>query len=328
MNMKKIFVLIITLVEIALFSSCGRVNSAYNMGVSKYYDDFWFVPSNISQFVLPEQELEIKNVGEDEFDKTVTLQLVFLDKNGKARPIGDVISVLKNGEEIDKKTSKFRVSADETVKLQFRFRKKPKKHDEENTHHIYLQIVDAGDLDQINDQEAKVGSYVMSEADTRWEWVVEQKEIMNPLLKGIIWFFSIFFACVILWFAVLRKSIFKTFDFDVLNVVYIDGDKKIIKDVNLTGAWKVVCSSNPTYQSAFNRLLCGRIEYLTDAFWAGTVEMKPNGSDGVFVIEEVEDGAMPKFQFPSPMITQFNNVKRPYRVKLLQSTKIANISIE
>lgn len=320
--MKKNYNLFIIAVMALCVASCGsNEGQGFYIGKSKGYSDFLWSKYNWDQVVLPTQSLQF-DMGDIEFTRPIKLQVVYLDENGNYLPVnsskGRYITILENGKAIDGSDITIR-PADKKIDLQFRFNKVATP----GTYRLFMKILDCGDLDQINGEEAKAGNII----STGVEWQVKYEYGLNPLLIGLIWLCICIFALLVLWFALLRWIIFPTFAFDNLQVSYFEGEsRKGREDVSLHGAYKIICSANPKSQGIFSRIFCGRIEYLTNPFWNATVVMTSCGSNGIAVNEDMKAGAASSYRMTS-MITAQNGPRRPFVVKRVKSELTANISI-
>lgn len=192
---------------------------------------------------------------------------------------------------------------------------------EERDYYWNLKVIDAGDLNMIND------NLITQNIPLVFTWKANYDTRLNPLLLGLIWLCIIIAALLVLWFALLRWIIFPSFAFDNLQVTYFEGEsRKGREDCTLHGARRIICSKSPKYQSGLNKLFCGRIEYLTNPFWETTVVMTPCGSDGITVNEDLKAGDAATYRMTA-MITAQNGPRRPFVVKRTKSEMVANISI-
>ena len=271
--------------------------------------------------VLPTQSLQL-DMGDIAFTQPIKLQVVYLDEDGIYSPVnsskGRYITVLRDGKVIEGSDITLSPS-DKKLDLQFRFNKVAIP----GTYRLFMKILDCGDLDQINGEEAKVGNII----STGLEWQVKYEYGLNPLLVGLIWMCIAIATLLALWFALIRWIVFPTFAFDNLQVTYFDGEtRKGREDCSLHGARKIICSASPQSQGGLNKLFCGRIEYLTNTFWTTPVEMTPCGSDGIAVNEDIKAGEAATYRMTS-MITPQNGPRRPFIVKRVRSEMTASVSI-
>ncbi len=320
--MKKICNFFLIAVMALCFASCGSNDGqGFYIGKSKGYSDFLWSKYNWDQVVLPTQSLQL-DMGDIAFTQPIKLQVVYLDENGNYSPVnsskGRYISVLRDGKVIE--GSDITISpSDKKIDLQFRFNKVAIP----GTYRLFMKILDCGDLDQINGEEAKVGNII----STGLEWQVKYEYGLNPLLVGLIWMCIAIATLLALWFALIRWIVFPTFAFDNLQVTYFDGEtRKGREDCSLHGARKIICSASPQSQGGLNKLFCGRIEYLTNTFWTTPVEMTPCGSDGIAVNEDIKAGEAATYRMTS-MITPQNGPRRPFIVKRVRSEMTASVSI-
>lgn len=320
--MKKICNFFLIAVMALCFTSCGSNDGqGFYIGKSKGYSDFLWSKYNWDQVVLPTQSLQL-DMGDIAFTQPIKLQVVYLDENGNYLPVnsskGRYITVLRDGKVIE--GSDITISpSDKKIDLQFRFNKVAIP----GTYRLFMKILDCGDLDQINGEEAKVGNII----STGVEWQVKYEYGLNPLLVGLIWMCIAIATLLALWFALIRWIVFPTFAFDNLQVTYFDGEtRKGREDCSLHGARKIICSASPQSQGGLNKLFCGRIEYLTNTFWTTPVEMTPCGSDGITVNEDIKAGEAATYRMTS-MITPQNGPRRPFIVKRVKSEMTASVSI-
>lgn len=320
--MKKICNFFLIAVMALCFTSCGSNDGqGFYIGKSKGYSDFLWSKYNWDQVVLPTQSLQL-DMGDIAFTQPIKLQVVYLDENGNYLPVnsskGRYITVLRDGKVIE--GSDITISpSDKKIDLQFRFNKVAIP----GTYRLFMKILDCGDLDQINGEEAKVGNII----STGLEWQVKYEYGLNPLLVGLIWMCIAIATLLALWFALIRWIVFPTFAFDNLQVTYFDGEtRKGREDCSLHGARKIICSASPQSQGGLNKLFCGRIEYLTNTFWTTPVEMTPCGSDGITVNEDIKAGEAATYRMTS-MITPQNGPRRPFIVKRVKSEMTASVSI-
>ena len=322
--MKKICNLFLMAAMALCFISCGsNEGQGFYIGKSKSYPKFLGFGYDWDKVVLPTQSLQL-DMGEIVFTKPLKLQMVYMDENGHYIPVnsstGHYITIFQNS--VPLKGSEITIHpSDKTIDLSFRFNKVAPS----GTYRLFMKILDHGDLDQINGEEAQNGNII----STGLEWQVKNDYRLwnNPLLKGIVWFSIVIIAFLVLWFALLRWMIFPTFAFDNLQVTYFDGEnRKGREDCSLHGTRKIICSASPQSQSRLNKLFCGRIEYLTNTFWTTPVEMTPCGSDGIAVNEDLKAGETATYRMAS-LITHQNGPRRPFIVKRVKSEMTASVSI-
>lgn len=320
--MKKIYGILLFAAALMGLSSCNLEDSeGFYIGKSTSYPSFCGVDYEWSKDRLPEQTLEME-LGDLKFTSPIVLQVVYKkDKDKDFKPAGKLLTITGDNVVNDLIT----ISPKEASKnIKFRFNKHGVQGVKSARYTIALRVENPGDLDQINGQQAKRGLIL----DSDLMWIVNYEEVMNPLLKAIIWIGCIFFACVFIWFVILRRMFFPTFRISTLVLNYTEGGQvKGMSMVNLRNARMVVCAKAPKYQSSFMELLCGRIAYETNEFWERTVEMKPLGAEGVGVMEVSNPEEPLLFRIPPKTITEFNTPKSPYEIKRAKSDKAVKISI-
>lgn len=325
--MKKQYIILFFAFLICGLSSCHSFEEGQGryLGKSVGYKDFLWKKCDWEKKQLPSQSLHLNTKG-IKYSKSIELQVVYLkDKEKVYKPAYTIIDVFCNDSKKPLDMGVIRISPqDEELNLGFCFNKNIREEvSDDATYELYLKILDPGDLDQINNIEAKKGSII----ETEIYWQVQYEDVMNPLLVGLIWLCIIIAAMLVLWFALIRWIIFPTFAFDNLQVSYFDGEtRKGREDCTLHGARKIICSASPKSQSVLNKLFCGRIEYLTNPFWTTTVIMTPCGSDGIAVNEDLKAAEAATYRMTA-MITAQNGPRRPFIVKRTKSELVANISI-
>lgn len=321
--MRTILSYIFICIAVICFSSCEtNDNSGYYLGKSRNYDKFLWSESNWEKDILPEQVLQI-NLGDIKFTKPIKLQLVYEDENGEYQPVNKTImTVLLNGKKEPSVYQCITIQPQEKdLKLKFRFNKS--LGNESRTFKLSMKIIDPGDLDLINGQEAKAGAIL----DTSILWQADYELGWNPLQTILMWLGIVIVLFLLLWFLLFRRIVFPTFCFDNLQVIYLEGEsKKGREDCSLHGAREIICSDSAHSQSGLNRIFCGRIEYLTNPFWKTPAVMKPCGSDGIAIHEDIKAGDTATYRMTS-MITPQNGPRRPFVVKRIKSELIANIAI-
>lgn len=321
--MKTLLSYIFTSLVIICFSSCETNNyRGYYLGKSKNYDNFLWCESNWEKDILPEQVLQF-SMGDIKFTKPIKMQIVYEDENGEYQPVNKaMMTILLNGKENPNVYNYITIlPKDRNINLKFRFNKSIGK--ESKTIKLSLKILDPGDLDLINGQEAKAGTIL----DTSILWQADYELGWNPLQTFFMWLVIFIVTFLILWFLLFRRIFFPTFCFNNLQVIYMEGEsKKGREDCSLYGARKIICYESAKSQSGLNKIFCGRIEYLTNPFWSTPVIMKPNGSDGISINEDIKAGDAATYRMTA-MITPQNGPRRPFVVKRVKSEKTANIAI-
>lgn len=326
--MKKFAYISCCMLLAAIMSGCGNgdvreFDEFFGKQVAYRSDFLWskYTPDTLKQTLVFEQV-------EDAFTKPITLGLFevrdSVSENQESvksisEPVGKEITLLVNG--VPQKGSTFVVQpGTKELELGVVF---TRGLAEERDYYWDLKVLDAGDLDMINE------SLTTIEIPKLLTWEAEYDTEMNPLKELVLWICAIIAALLVLWFAVVRWIVFPTFSFSVLQIAYFEGEnRKGREDCTLRGARKVVCDASPKYQSGLNRFFCGRIVYLTNQFWATPVEFTPCGSNGLNVHETVKLGERAAYRMGS-MITPQNGPRKPFIVKKVASEteQMAQISI-
>ena len=282
------------------------ISEEVNMGEANWYDSFLFSNASIPDTL----SIDLKSVFNDEAKKDSSIIQFQIKDSDRMNDF----QLFYNGKLLEKGIFTIN-SKDKTPSiLSIVFNPRAK----EGPRYLTIEAYSKQKLDNINDKP--VNLYQLS---LRSKYVVN----WNPLKTFLMWLSIIIVTILLLWFLLIRRIVFPTFSFDNLQVIYSDGEsKKGREDCSLCGARKIICSVSPKTQGYLNKLFFGRIEYLTNPFWKSTVVMKPCGSDGIAINEDIQAGDVAVFRMTS-MITPQNGPRRPFVVKRAHTDLIANISI-
>lgn len=254
------------IVALVCLTACSGENKGFYIGKSTSYKPFLGVRYDWQKERLPEQTLELE-MGEYHFTKPVVLQVVYCqDKDKEYKPAGTLVTISGKNVLNDLVTI---TPSDETVRLRFRFNKQGVKDVQSATYKLSLKILDPGDLDQINGQQAKAGQII----DTSVLWRVKYEEVMNPLLKGIIWFLIVFASCVVIWIVVIKPVRYPVFKMRRLE---LQDPEPYSATVMLRGWRQVVLTAQPKKQSFLSVLFTGKIKYCVNpTVWTKDVVIVP-----------------------------------------------------
>lgn len=268
-------------------------DNSVSFGTVEYYPKFLWVDSNIDP-VTKTFDFDFSQDAKN--DESTFAEFQFVDNDGN--PIStDVLHVYMDGEQLP--NNKFRVKSDVTSKeLRFEFTPDAKN----GKHQGYLKLIDHR-LDRLDSQELSKGQKVDA-----FQWTLEFEKSMNPLLKGIMWFFIILISCLLIWFIILRPIIYPHFG-KFTKSILIKKNGQIVGQLNCAfkGSKKVVFYKQKIKQSFWNRIFTGEIKTLVNpnfnykltftpkrrnaaAFGAGySVSPNPIPQSGIATIKNIQD---------------------------------------
>ena len=117
-------------------------------------------------------------------------------------------------------------------------------------------------------------------------WIVKYETRMNPLAKWLMVILLCLFACLLLWFAVLRPTFFPHFRHPVKTVSIKQGLVTVAAiRVKFKGAKEIIITSDSKIQrqSSLSRLFTGRTEYVITCIQS-SVSIRPDGNRRMFII--------------------------------------------
>lgn len=314
-NMKKTGCILLVFATI-LLAGCGKQVQEFGSywGKQTSFKNFlWYkyTPDTITQTLY-------FNVGEESFTKPLVLGLFETNVNYETGEetvniVGDEVELFVNGKLSEDK--KFKVlPSDKELTLGVVFSNGAKEGD----YYWNLVVIDAGDLDMINDYLTTTKIPILV------SWKADYATKMNPLAVILLLLCAVIVVLLVLWLAVLQWIIFRRFRFSDLQIVYMDdGSRKGMQTISLSGARKVILSAQYQSQSIINRIFTGRIEFIENKFWTDKVEINPVDSQSV----TFDKGASTLYRTKSAMILMKNNARNPFVVQKSNATMQANISI-
>ncbi len=292
-----------------VFCSCNNsTKNCYDWGKQVHYPDFLFckfVPDTLFKTLSVDEsnaptpfELQLRKKENNTY-KPVSTDEVQIYANGKACP-NNVITIHPGA----KKIRLGLVFSTEAIEGKYKW---------------YLMVHKAGKVEIFNGQ---------TKDNEMFTWNVKKKVTMNPFASVLLWIAIIFSTLVVAWFTFLRRLCIPTFTLGNMQVLYFDGEVRAGReDLTIKGVRKIICSTSPKAQSGFNRLVFGRIEYLTNPFWTTPVEMTPFGVDQISVQEEMCEEVLSKTYHMGTLISATNGPKRPFIAKKKNTSLEAKISV-
>lgn len=124
------------------------------------------------------------------------------------------------------------------------------------------------ELDRLDSQALSPGQQV-----DVMQWTLYYNKSMNPLAKGLMWFFILLAAALLLWFALFRRMCYPKFR-GVHKLQVVD---PYFSSKTLTGKrLLILCAEKPRKpQSALSRLFTGEIVYEVNPLWKTPIEVTP-----------------------------------------------------
>ena len=116
-------------------------------------------------------------------------------------------------------------------------------------------------------------------------FVVNKKQVMNPLAFGLMVFGLVVLAALLVWFVVLRRLFYPVISVKRIEVLSQGAESGYCKTPNVGGKRRVVFrKSNAGEQGALSRLFTGEILYLHDARWEDEWEIVPGRRKSIRVL--------------------------------------------
>lgn len=234
----------ILLLTLLFVTSCD--NNSVSFGTVEYYPSFLWVKSNITPV---EKTFEFNFSQDAQQDSKSYAEFQFVDNNGN--PISTSLMQVSD-EEGELKDNKLRVSSNVKSKvLTFVF----SPNASYGKHQGYLKLI-GHDLDRIESQPLKPGDKI-----DVFQWTLHYDKAMNPLAKILLCIFTAIVACLMLWFLVVRPSVYPHFG-KFRKSILIKQNDVIVGQLNFafTGARKVVFYDRKVQQSIWSRIFIGEIK--------------------------------------------------------------------
>ena len=248
---------------IPFFISCGSEKKTefkgaeVNFGVAEYYEPFLWVKSDTSILV---KKLKF-SFNDFAFESKSKVILSFTDENEQI--IKDDVELYVDGLKISNKSIILKSNTAKQGYLSIGIRFIPGFNEGVSTGFIKIKNTD---LDRINNNE------LSSSGENRLiKWRAENKVIMNPLLKGILWFVILIVSGLIIWFVLLRNMIYPKMG---KGSIFIQG-QYISKPIKTKGARKIVLTNKSEKQTILNRIFAGRIVSEVNPFWEQKIVLTP-----------------------------------------------------
>ena len=242
-------------------TSCD--NNSVSFGTVEYYPSFLWVKSSITPV---EKTFEFNFSQDAQQDSKSYAEFQFVDNNGN--PISTSLMQVSD-EEGELKDNKLRVSSNVKSKvLTFAF----SPNASNGKHQGYLKLI-GHDLDRIESQPLKPGDKI-----DVFQWTLHYDKAMNPLAKILLCIFTAIVACLMLWFLVVRPSVYPHFG-KFRKSILIQQNGVIVGQFNFafTGARKVVFYDRKVQQSIWSRIFIGEIKTCVNPLFNTKLTFTPKG---------------------------------------------------
>ena len=268
--MSKIKLCLCAIVITCALVSCNKKSDAFMLwGVTECYSDFLFCdyePVKMTRTLCFEVNDEM--AGKNWKTK---FGLFKKNDNGSYVPVGKEVVLYKNGELCPNNV--FEVTPeDQKIELGVEFTPTA----EDGVHKWYLKVLDNGGFDRINEYSTAENTLPLL-----LEWKAEKKNVMNPLFKGLVIFFMILIAALILWFIILKNIFYPTFKIGNIQIL---GDT-YFSNKRINRARMLVATSSNKKQSALNRIFTGKIVYERNEMWSDEWELYPKGKNARIAVK-------------------------------------------
>lgn len=269
--MKPYFNIVAFLLLLSL-SACNGKGHKSNMsfGEVTYYPDFLWTDDSIKP-VTKTFKFDFSQDAKN--DKECFAEFAFVDNEGKA--IGtDVMQVFVDGRQL--KDNIFRVTSEEVSKeLEFRF----SPDAEGGKHQGHLKLLHHN-LDRMDDTPLSPGQQV----EEVFQWTLIYTKMMNPLAKVFMWAGIIIAVALVIWFCMLRPSLFPHFG-KFKKAILIRKDNRIVGQFSYSfkGAYKVVFYNEKVKQSFWKRLFVGETRTFVNPHITSELTFAPHGKGKAFV---------------------------------------------
>lgn len=302
--MSKIKLYLSSIIVACLFASCNKeeVDTSMLWGETKYYPGFLFYdyePIRMSQTLCFETNEELKGK-----DWKTKFGLFKMTSDGSYVPVGNEVILYKNGDVCLNNILEI-TSKDEEVELGIEFA----PNAPEGVHKWFLKVVDNGGFDRINEYTTTEDSLPLL-----LEWKAEKKDVLNPLLKGIIITLLVILSLLLVWFCILKNMFYPTFK--IGNIQFVGGTyfsaKRIYK------ARKLVVTSSNEKQGTLNRWFTGKIVYEHNEMWSDEWELLPKGKKARAMTKR-------KYIF-TPFVSSLEK-QVEYQIEHLETGKKVNITL-
>ena len=131
----------------------------------------------------------------------------------------------------------------------------------------------------------KIKKHNLDQVPENIKWQIHYEKNMNPLAKSLMWIGLMVFACLLLWFLIIRPIKYPRFK-SFKKAIIVTQNKQVVynKTCQFKGARLVVFASQKEKQSFLNRIFTGRIEtYVSPVFAQNIVFVPKKNGKSAFV---------------------------------------------
>lgn len=251
--MNKYFFLISTLVAISL-CSCNSLSGEF-WGETKYYKDFpgcKYEPVKMHQTLTFDFNDDAKRLLKN---SPLQFEVVEKNKDGNLIPANDILLYINNSTK-PCEGNRFSITSEVTeLPLCIVF----KNNAREGNHTLFLREVGNNGLDRIDYMELSQG------------FVVNKKEVTNPLKLGISWSLICLATILLCWILIVRFVTHPKTPFNKIGITYPNGEEVLVK---MNNAHELICTPKKQKCSLLHGLFLGKITYQTNEYWTRPVTIK------------------------------------------------------
>lgn len=262
--MNYVKLLLISFIAIA-FSSCK--DKAVSFGTVEYYPSFLWVESNLKPVT---KTLDFDFSQDAQNDPQSFAEFQFVDNEGKE--IGtDILIVSIDGKQLS--SNRFKVGSDvKSKEVTFAFTPQAQS----GKHQGYLRLI-SHKLDRIDSQKLSPGQQVDA-----FQWTLQYEKSMNPLAKVLMWIMIVIASCLLLWFIVLRPTLYPHFG-KFTKSILLEKDGALVGQLNYAfkGARKVVFYNQKVKQSLLQRIFVGETKTLVNPNFKSKLTFTPRKRNAV-----------------------------------------------
>lgn len=241
------------------FTSCD--DNAVSFGSVEYYPAFLWVDANITPVT---KTFEFDFSLDAQNDSKSFAEFQFVDNNGNS--ISTDVMQVRDGDQT-LKDNRFRVPSNiKSKELTFTFSPNALN----GKHQGYLKLI-SHNLDRIESEQLKPG-----DKPGVFQWTLHYDKTMNPLAKTLLCILIMIIACLLLWFILLRPSLYPHFGKFTKSILIKQNDT-IIGQLNYAfkGARKVVFYDKKIKQSYWNRIFVGEIKTYVNPIFKTKLTFSP-----------------------------------------------------
>lgn len=266
--LSKYYRLALSLILILPFCACSEDDNITFWGTTEYYEDF---PLCNYEPVQMTREL-VLDFNEDAKEHQEELSFaLYEERDERIRAVDTTELVLYKAGKLcpnNQFTLNYQESkAELSIEL--------KNQVEEGTHKYLLCLVEHKGINRINDlvvQEAGRNPAVL-------QWYVEKNVVTNPLKLGLITFFLLVTAALLLWILIIRQLLYPSFKLRRLTIIY---PQEGMKTVRIGGAKRLVLTKEKKKQSFLSKLFFKEVVYQQNPYWtSGDIELTPHRDKGL-----------------------------------------------